>query len=93
MRKKRQKKKTNSFLKLKITLLMLFVLIFFIGGVLISPYGPVVKEWTISFSNLCVQKAQFNLEKVDVEGHVRTKSEDVINKENLATAKKVFDVL
>ena len=43
MRKKRQKKKTNSFLKLKITLLMLFVLIFFIGGVLISPYGPVVK--------------------------------------------------
>ena len=92
MRKKRQKKKTNSFLKLKITLLMLFVLIFFIGGVLISPYGPVVKEWTISFSNLCVQKAQFNLEKVDVEGHVRTKSEDVIKRLNLKRGIKIFEV-
>jgi len=92
MRKKRQKKKTNKFFKLKITLLILFILMFLVGGVLISPYGPLVKKWTITFSNLCVQKAQFNLEKVDVEGHVRTTSEDVIKRLNLKRGIKIFEV-
>ena len=92
MRKKRQQKKTNNFLKLKITLLILFILMFLVGGVLISPYGPIVQKWAISFSNLCVQKAQFNLEKVDVEGHVRTKSEDVIKRLNLKRGMKIFEV-
>ena len=92
MRKKRKQKKTNKFLKLKITLLILFILMFLVGGVLVSPYGPVVKKWTVTFSNLCVQKAQFNLEKVDVEGHVRTTSEDVIKRLNLKRGMKIFEV-
>ena len=92
MRKKRKQKKTNQFLKLKITLLILFILMFLAGGILVSPYGPLVQKWTASFSNLCVQKAQFNLEKVDVEGHVRTKSEDVIKRLNLKRGMKIFEV-
>ena len=92
MRKKRKQKKTNQFLKLKITLLILFILMFLAGGILVSPYVPLVQKWTASFSNLCVQKAQFNLEKVDVEGHVRTKSEDVIKRLNLKRGMKIFEV-
>lgn len=92
MRKKRQKKKENKFLKLKIALLVFFILFFSGVGLLMSPYGPFIQKGALVFSDMCVQKAQFNLEKVIVEGHIRTRIEDVNRQLNLKRGMKIFEV-
>ncbi len=92
MKKKKQKKKVNRFLKLKLLLLGGFILLFLFMGVMLSPYGPTVKKGMLVFSDLCVQKAQFNLEHVVVEGHIRTKIEDINRQLHLKRGMKIFEV-
>lgn len=92
MRKKRQKKKISGFFKLK---LMLFLGAFLLigGGILYtSPMGVKVQKWVNVFSNMCIQKAHFSLERVIVEGHVRTKLSDVNNQLHLKKGMKIFEV-
>lgn len=92
MRKRRQKKKTNRFLKLKIFSFIIFSL--FAAGValFLSPAGSIVQKTTKNVVDLCVQKAHFNLERVVVEGHIRTKLSDVNSKLNLRQGMPIFEI-
>ena len=92
MRKKRQKKRVNKFLKLKIMALVCLFLVIGAGAVYTSPFGKQIKKWVVAFSEQCVQRAHFTLEKVDVEGHVRTQLSDINSKLNLKQGVKIFEV-
>lgn len=98
MKKKKQKQKIKQrrrksrFSKLKVTLVVIMCL-FVIGlGVYASPFGHKVQNMVTSFSKTCVEKAHFNLEQVVVEGHVRTRLEDVNNRLHLKQGMKIFEV-
>lgn len=92
MKKRRQKKKTNRFLKLKIFSFIIFSL--FISGIalFLSPAGKEIQKTVERVMGLCVQKAHFNLERVVVEGHIRTKLSDVNSKLNLRQGMPIFDI-
>lgn len=94
MRKKRQKRKSNKALKLKLKLMSFFILSLIItaGVVCVSPVGKKIKNQVSSFSFDCLQRAHFTLERVVVEGHVRTQLADVNNQLNLKQGMKIFDV-
>ena len=92
MKKRRQRKKTNRFLKLKIT--GLIVLSVLISGVAlyVSPIGKDIQQTSKQILDLCTKKAHFNLERVVVEGHIRTKLSDVNSKLHLRQGMPIFDI-
>lgn len=92
MKKRRQKKRKNNFLKLKIIGFIVFGLL--IAGVALSfsPVGKDVQQVGKKAVNLCVQKAHFNLERVVVEGHIRTKLNDLNAKLNLRQGMPIFEI-
>ncbi|MBR6730889.1 MAG: FtsQ-type POTRA domain-containing protein [Alphaproteobacteria bacterium] len=92
MKKRRQKKRKNKFLKLKIIGFIVFGLL--IAGVALSfsPVGKDVQQVGQKAVNLCVQKAHFNLERVVVEGHIRTKLNDLNAKLNLRQGMPIFEI-
>lgn len=92
MKKRRQKKKTNKFLKLKIISFLVVGLLISGVALSLSPVGKDIWETGKKAADLCIEKAHFNLERVVVEGHIRTKLSDVNSKLNLRQGMPIFEI-
>lgn len=92
MKKRRQKKKSNKFLKIKIVGFIVVSFLFAIIALLLSPVGKDIQHVGKKVVNLCVEKAHFNLERVVVEGHIRTKLNDLNAKLNLRQGMPIFEI-
>ena len=92
MKKRRQKKKTNKFLKLKIMGFVGFSFLISLVALYFSPLGKDVQKIGKNIVESCAQKAHFNLERVVVEGHIRTKLNDLNAKLNLRQGMPIFEI-
>ncbi len=92
MKKRRQQKKTNKFLKLKIMGFVGFSFLISLVALYFSPLGKDVQKIGKNVVESCAQKAHFNLERVVVEGHIRTKLNDLNAKLNLRQGMPIFEI-
>lgn len=85
-------KKVSFSLKTKLKLLFLGFFVVLVGLFFMTPQGQGVLNQVFSFGRLCSQKAHLKLDQVVVEGHVRTRKEDITQHLDLRQGMPIFDV-